>query len=195
MTTSLTPSFSSAWDTAQNWATSLSDGGAIGIVGYGVAHLLDENGQTKVAVPFANTITDTGDSYYATRAAAGVNSNGIAQPTLATGMQIGSGATSVNKAAGTGITLGTYLFGQAFDSTYPLFAALGTNLGSTVTYKTTYGAGNGTGAVSEAVVVNGTVTTTSLAASAVLARTVFATITKGASDTLAITWAHKFLGS
>lgn len=186
-------SFNDAMATAAQMAEGLRD--HVGIVGYGVAHLMDSAGNSKLAVPFANTITDTGDTYYATRAAAGVNTNGVAQPTLATGLQIGSGSTAVNKAAGTGITLGTYLFGQAFDATYPLVAAIGQNLGSQITYKASFAAGNGTGSVAEATIVNGTVTTSSLAASAVLSRTVFAVITKGASDTLAVTWNHKFLGS
>jgi hypothetical protein len=186
-----TPSFNDAMATAERMVEWVPGR----IVGYGVAHLLDAAGNSKLAVPFANTITDTGDTYYATRGAAGVNSNGVSQPTLATGMQIGAGSTAVNKAAGTGITLGSYLYGQVFDATYPSVTAIGTNLGTQVTYKATYAAGNGTGAVTESTIVNGTVTTSALAASAILSRTVFAAITKGAADTLAITWSHKFLGA
>jgi hypothetical protein len=186
--------FSDAQDEAYKRALELGRDGA-GIVGYGVVHLLDADGKTKELVPFANTITDAGDTYYATRGGAGVNSNGVAQPTLITGMQIGAGSTAVSKAGGTGVTVGSYLFGQALDATYPQIAAIGVNLGTQITYKATYGAGNGTGTVTEAAIVNGTVTTASLPAANVLARTVFAGITKGAADTLAITWNHKFLGA
>lgn len=189
----MTSTFKDAMQSALEDALVLQRDGA-GIVGYGVAHLFSDAG-TKVLVPFANTITDTGDTYYATRGGAGINSNGVSQPTLATGMQIGAGSTAVNKSAGTGITLGSYLFGQVFDSTFPTVTALGLNLGTQVQYKATYAAGNGTGSVTEATIVNGTVTTSALAASAILSRTVFSAITKGASDTLAITWNHKFLGT
>jgi hypothetical protein len=186
--------FSDAYDEALARAFELQRDGA-GIVGYGVAHLFDSEGRTKELVPFANTITDAGDTYYATRGAAAVNANGVAQPTVATGMQIGSGSTAVSKSGGTGITLGSYLYGQAFDATFPTVTAIGTNLGTQIAYKATYAAGNGTGTVSEAAIVNGTVSTTNLAAANVLSRTVFAGITKGAADTLAITWNHKFLGA
>src|ERR1700754_3591634 len=104
----------------------------LGMVGYGVAHLIDGDGKTKQLVPFHNVITDAGDTYVATRGVFGVNSNGISAPTVANGMKLGTGSTAVNKAAGTGLVIGTYISGSnlAFDSTYPQVSALGTNLGT-----------------------------------------------------------------
>src|SRR5688500_12941757 len=80
--------------------------------------VLDEDGNVKYEETVKNLITDAGDLYQATRIAAGVNSNGVSQPTLVTGMKLGTATTAAAKAdAG----LATYLSGsnRVFDATYP----------------------------------------------------------------------------
>lgn len=165
----------------------------LGIVGYGVIELRDEDGQLLLANPFANLITDYGDLYYASMAIALVNPAAPAQPTKATGMQIGSGSTAVAK-AGAGGAMVTLLAGQAFDATFPSTNNLGAGLGVEAVYKTTYAAGTGTGTVNEATITNGTIGSASTAGNTV-SRILTGAITKGASDSLAITWRHKFLGA
>lgn len=165
----------------------------IGMVGYGVAHLLDGDGKTIALEPFANIITDTGDTYYAQKAIAAVAPASAAAPTALTGMQIGSGSTAVAK-AGAGGAMVTLLAGQAFDATYPQAASLGAGLGANATYKTTYAAGTGTGTVAEATLTNGTIGTASTTGNTI-ARALVGPYTKAAGDSLAITWNNKFLGS
>ncbi len=165
----------------------------MGLVGYGVAHLMDGDGRTKLLVPFANLITDTGDLYYAGKAIAAVTPAAPAAPTALTGMQIGSGVTAASK-SGVGAAIVTFLAGQAFDSTFPSTANLGAGLGVNAQYKTTYAAGTGTGTVTEATVTNGAIGTASLAANTI-ARVTFTAVTKAAADLLAVTWNHKFLGA
>lgn len=165
----------------------------MGLVGYGVAHLFDEEGQTKLLVPFANLITDYGDLYYAGKAIASVAPASASAPTAATGMQIGSGATAAAKAS-TGGAIGTLLAGQAFDASYPQTANLGAGLGVNAVYKTTYAAGTGTGTVQEATITNGTIGTGSTTGNTI-SRVTFTSVTKASGDSLAVTWNHKFLGA
>lgn len=165
-----------------------------GMIGYGVVQRFNADGEEDLIMPFHNVITDTGDLYYANRAVFGINSNGISAPTTLTGMQIGSTSTAVNKAATTGVALGAILAGQNFDATFPSVSNLGVNLGVNAVYKTTYAAGTGTGTVTEATITNGTIGTASTAGNTI-SRVVFTGIVKGAADSLAITWNHKFLGT
>ena len=169
---------------------------SLGMVGYGVIEHRSESGLLIAAVPFANTITDTGDLYYAGKGIAAIPPASPAAPTALTGMQIGSGgATAVNKAATTGVALvSAILAGQAFDATFPSTSNLGVNLGVNMVYKTTYAAGTGTGTVSEATITNGTIGTASVAGNTI-SRVTFTGIVKGAADSLAITWNHKNLGT
>lgn len=168
-----------------------------GATGYGVAHLLDGDGRTKLLVPFCNTITDAGDTYNATRIVFGINSNGISAPTAASGMKLGTGTTAVSKSGGTGIALATYLTASnlAFDATYPQVAALGVNLGTNAVYKVTWAAGVATSAtINEAVIVNDAATNATTTAANTYARTVFGTtINKASTDSLACTWNNKQL--
>jgi hypothetical protein len=165
----------------------------VGLVGYGVAHLLDGDGKTVALEPFANLITDTGDTYYAAKMVAGVGPAAPAAPTAATGMQIGSGVTAVAK-SGAGAAMVTLLAGQAFDATFPSSASLGAGLGANATYRTTYAAGTGTGTVQEATITNGTIGTASTAANTI-SRALIGPYTKAAGDSLAITWNHRALGA
>ena len=165
----------------------------VGIVGYGIIELRGPDGGLKLARPFANLITDQGDSWYVSKALVGIPpANGTA-PTALTGMQIGSGSTAVAK-AGAGGAMVTLLAGQAFDATYPNLNNLGAGLGVECVYKTTYAAGVGTGTVNEATITWGTIGSASTAANTI-ARILTGAITKAAGDSLAITWRHKFLGA
>lgn len=165
----------------------------VGIVGYGWVELYGEDGYLKLARPFANLVTDTGDSYYATMGIALVGPANVAQPTKLTGMQIGSGSTAVAK-SGAGGAMVTLLAGQAFDATYPQTNNLGAGLGVEAVYKTTYAAGVGTGTVNEATLTNGTIGSASTTGNTV-ARILTGAITKAAGDSLAVTWRNKFLGA
>lgn len=164
-----------------------------GLIGYGTAELLDGDGRTLLLVPFANLITDNGDLWYASKATTSTPPSNNAEPTDLTGMQIGSGSTAVTK-AGAGSAMVTLLAGQAFDATFPSTNNLGAGLGVEGVYKTTYAAGTGTGTVNEATITNGTIGTASTAGNTI-SRVLTGAITKGASDSLAITWRHKFLGA
>jgi hypothetical protein len=164
-----------------------------GIVGYGTIEHRDSTGFLLLVRPFANLITDYGDLYYAGMAIALVTPQAPAQPTKATGMQIGSGTTAVAK-AGAGGAMVTFLAGQAFDATYPQTNNLGAGLGVEAVYKTTYAAGTGTGTVNEATITNGAIGTGSTVGNTI-GRILTGAITKAAGDALAITWRHKMLGA
>ncbi len=164
-----------------------------GIVGYGIVELIHQDGSLGLVRPFANLITDYGDLYYAGMAIALVAPAAPAQPTKATGMQIGSSSTAVTKAS-TGGAMGTFLAGVAFDATYPQTNNLGAGLGVEAVYKTTFAAGTGTGTVNEATITNGTIGSASTLANTI-GRILTGAITKAAGDALAITWRHKYLGA
>lgn len=180
-----------AFMAALDMGRDMSDG--VGMVGYGVMHLMDGDGRTKLLLPFANIITDTGDLYYAGKMIAAIAPAAPAAPTAVTGMQIGSGATAVAK-AGAGSAMVTLLAGQAFDATFPSTSNLGAGLGVNAVYKTTFAAGTGTGAVTEATITNGAIGVASTAANTI-SRVLFSVINKAAGDSLACTWNHKALGA
>ena len=86
-------------------------------------------------------------------------------------MAIGTGSTA---AAAGDTTLGTELDRNALTST--------TVTSNEIAYVASWSAGDGTGAITEAGIFN------DASAGTMLARTVFSTVNKGASDTLSITW-------
>ena len=86
-------------------------------------------------------------------------------------MAIGTGTVA---AAAGDTTLGTELDRNALTST--------TVTGNEIAYIASWGAGDGTGAITEAGLFN------AAAAGDMLARTVFAVVNKAANDTLSITW-------
>jgi len=86
-------------------------------------------------------------------------------------MAIGSGSTA---AAAGDSSLGTELGRVALTSTAVS--------GAVVTYTATFGAGTGTGAVTEAGILNAS------SSGDLLCRTVFSVVNKGASDSMTITW-------
>ena len=165
-----------------------------GIVGYGVVQRFDADGRETLLVPFFNIITDIGDLYYAGKAIAAIPPASAAAPTAVTGMQVGSGGATAATKSGAGAAMVTLLAGQAFDATFPSTANLGAGLGVNAVHKTTYAAGTATGTVSEATITNGAIGTASTAANTI-ARITFTGIVKGAADSLALTWNHKFLGA
>jgi len=91
-----------------------------------------------------------------------------------THMAVGTGTVA---AAAANTTLGTELARQALTTSGGVVA------GAVITYASTYAAGTGTGAITEAGILNASSSGT------LLARTVFGVINKGALDTMTISWA------
>ena len=94
--------------------------------------------------------------------------------TVMTHMAIGTGNTA---AAIANTTLGTEIARQA------LSTSGGTVAGAVITFATSYAAGTGTGAITEAGVLN------AASGGTMLARTVFGVVNKGSLDTMTISWA------
>jgi hypothetical protein len=126
--------------------------------------LKDESGAVKDSREIDNLVVNTGLGYIASRM------KDVTEDAMSH-MAIGSGTSA---AAAGDTTLGTQLAREALSST--------TVAGSVVTYVSSYAAGTGTGAVTEAGIFNDATTGT------MLCRTVFDVVNKGANDTLAITW-------
>jgi len=169
----------------------------IGVRGFGVAHLMDGDGQTVLLLPFANLVTTAGDQYYAQKAVVGIAPQAPTAPTAANGMKLGTTATAAAKSS-TGASLVAYLTASniAFDATYPQTSSAGGDTGWNATYKTTWAAGVATSAtINEVAIVNDQATNATSTAPNTYSRAVLSTVNKGASDTLAITWNHKFLGA
>jgi hypothetical protein len=169
----------------------------VGIVGYGIAELRDGDGKLKLLVPFANLITTAGDEYYAKKGITGISPANPSAPTAASGMKLGTGTTAAAK-SGAGAALVTYITASnnLFDSTFPSAAAVGGDGGWNATYKTSWAAGDVTNsAITEVVIVNDAATDATSTAANTYSRAIIATVNKGASDSLAITWNHKMLGA
>lgn len=185
-----------AMEMAFGRAKELTDGQG-GFVGYGIVEVRDERGRLKSLTPFANLITDVGDLYYAGQAIKGVSpANPTAPATLVARMKLGTGSTAVAK-SGAGAGIVTYLSGSnvVFDATYPQTANLGAGLGVNAVYKTTWVAGVATNAAITEVVITDLTTDATSTATNCISRAVFTATPKGALDSLAITWNHKFLGA
>jgi hypothetical protein len=169
-----------------------------GMQGTLTVKLYDEDGNVTFEEELKNLITDAGDLYQATRVVSGVNSNGVSQPTLVTGMKLGTGTTAAAK-SGAGGALVTYLTAsnKLFDSTYPQVSNLGAGLGVNAVYRCTWAAGTATStSINEIVIVNDAGTNATSTAANTIARAVFGSaINKGASEALEITWNHKCLGA
>lgn len=131
--------------------------------------LIDENGNIKQQHE-NNLVVNVGLAYIASRMK-------DATDTVMSHMAIGSGTTA---AAAADSSLGTQLSTRvALDSTN-LVTTVADN--DSVQYIATFGAGQSTGAVTEAGIFN------SSTAGTQLCRTVFPVINKGELDTLVITW-------
>lgn len=139
-----------------------------------------------------NLITQVGDQLYAERGA------GIASPpALPTGMKLGTGSTTVAK-TGAGAALTSYLSDShlAFDATYPQSSMSGS--ARRITFICTYGPGKATSAspITEAVIVNDTLADATSAEAATIARVLLVGIgSKGAGETLTMTWTHDLMGA
>lgn len=114
-----------------------------------------------------NLVVTTGKNFIASRM------KDTGSPTQMTHMAIGTGAVA---AAAGDSTLG------AEAARVALSTAGGTVAGAVVTYAATFGAGTGTGAITEAGLFN------AASSGTLLCRTVFSAVNKGASDSLSITW-------
>lgn len=184
-----------AWQAAMEQASALGDSG--GLAGYGVVELIGADGRHKLLAPFTNLITDAGDLYYGGKAIVGIAPASPSAPTAVNGMKLGTGSTAVAK-SGAGGALVTYLTASnvAFDAMFPSTANLGAGLGVNAVYKTTWAAGVATNAaITEVAIVNDQATNATTTAANTISRALITSVNKGASDTLAITWNHKFLGA
>ncbi len=146
------------------------------------------NGEIKSAGKVRNLITSVGDQYYAGRAALSSS-----LPAQVTGMKLGTGSTAPAK-SGAGAALATYLTDshQAIDGSYPTAAA------GVVTHRVTYAAGKATTAspITEVVLVTDALANATSSAESTIARALLSGIgSKGAGDSLTITWTHTLLGA
>lgn len=126
--------------------------------------LTDEHGNVKQEEEIKNLVVTTGKNFIAARMKDAVAS-------VMSHMAIGTGTTA---AAAGDTALETEAGRVALTST--------TVTGNAVAYVATFPAGTGTGAITEAGLLNAGTGGT------LLCRTVFPVITKGAADTLGITW-------
>lgn len=162
------------------------------IVGHVTWTLVDEYGNIVRQGEGKNIITSVGDRVYAERGA-GVT-GALAAPT---GMKLGLGSTAPTKTGG-GAVLASYLSNshQDFDSGFP---ASSTASGARrITYKVTFPAGKATTAspITEAVIVNDSLTNATSPEANVLARIILTGVgSKGAGVTLIVTWTHDLLGA
>lgn len=125
--------------------------------------LYGPDGQLKQEQNVKNLVVTTGKGYIASRM--------VGTPTAMSHMAIGSGA--IAPVVGD-TTLGTELGRVSLTSSVAS--------GAVVTYVASFGAGIGTGAVTEAGLFN------AASAGTMLCRTTFALLNKGADDSLTITW-------
>lgn len=159
-----------------------------GVQGVVIAELRDADGNLKARCETHNLVTNTGDQYYAGRAAL---STGL--PAQVTGMKLGTGSTAPAKTGG-GAALTTYLSDshQALDGGYP------TAVAGVATFRATFAAGKATTAspVTEVVLVTDALANATSVAANTIARALLSGIgSKGAGDTLQITWTHTILGA
>lgn len=151
-----------------------------------------ESGDVVAEGETHNLITRVGDQMYGERGA-GIG----AAPAAPTGMKLGSGSAAVTK-VGAGAALATYLTNshQAFDSGFPASELISST--RKVTYRTTFPAGKATTAspITEVVIVNSALADSTSPAANTIARALLTGIpSKGASETLEVTWAHNLLGA
>lgn len=159
-----------------------------GIFGEVVAELRGPDGELKARCVTHNLVTSVGDQYYAGRAAL---ASGL--PSQVTGMKLGTGSTAPAK-TGAGAALVTYLTDshQAIDGSYPTAAA------GVVTWRATYAAGKATSAspITEVVLVTDALANATSSAANTICRALLGGIgSKGAGDSLQVTWTHTLLGA
>lgn len=135
------------------------------VTGRLIIEVFDKDGNVKDKRDIENLVVAVGKTFIASRMV-GATANVMSH------MAIGSGTTA---AASGDTTLGTELGRVSLSSS--------TSSGAVATYVASFPAGTGTGAVTEAGILN------AASAGTMLARTVFATVNKGADDAMSITWA------
>ena len=126
--------------------------------------LKDSEGNTKEERQINNLVVTSGLTYIASRM----------KDATATAMGYMAIGTGTGAAAAGDTTLGTELDRNAVSSV--------TATGAAIAYVTTWAAGDGTGAVTEAGIFNAS------SSGDMLARTVFSVVNKDVNDTLSITW-------
>ena len=124
----------------------------------------DKDGNLKQKQEVKNLVVDTGLDYIASRMK-------DASATAMSHMAIGTGSTA---AAAGNTALGSEAARQALTST--------TVTSNAVAYVASFAAGTGTGAITEAGILN------AASSGTLLCRTVFSVVNKGASDSMTITW-------
>lgn len=160
-----------------------------GIRGVVVAELFGPDGDLLARCETHNLVTAVGDQFYAGRA---VLSAGL--PAQVTGFKLGTGSTAPAK-TGAGAALAAYLAGsnRAPDAGYP------TAVGGVATWRRTFGPGEATSEdpVTEAVLVTDAIASdaTSAAAATICRALIEGIASKGAEDTLVVTWAHELVGA
>lgn len=154
--------------------------------------LRDINGELKSYFETSNLVTQVGDQYYGERAA------GIASPPgQVTGMKLGTGATAPAK-TGAGAALVTYLSDshQAIAGGFPTSTLSGSS--RRIQWQAVWAAGKATtaSAITEVVIVNDVLADATSSAANTISRALLVGIgSKGASDTLTVTWNHDLLGA
>jgi len=129
----------------------------------------NEHGEIVDRRDINNLVVTVGKAFITSRMI-GVASDAVSH------MAVGTGNTA---AAAGDTTLETELNRQALDSAVQ---STTTTTDDTVTYERTFAAGEGTGALTEAGLLN------AASAGTLLARTVFPVVNKGAADSITITW-------
>lgn len=125
--------------------------------------LFGPDGKLKSEKTVHNLVVTTGKTFIAARM--------VGTPTAMSHMAIGSG--TVDPVVGD-TTLGTELGRVALTSS--------ASAGAVVTYVASFGAGTGTGAITEAGILN------AASGGTLLCRTEFAVVNKGADDSMSVTW-------
>ena len=163
----------------------------LGLFGFGIASLRDGDGALKQVEPFCNLITDVGDAFIAQKVGNGINSQTISF-TNPNGMKLASVTlTPAKNSTGSWIPTASYISGSnvGFDSGYPTATIVSAGNGWTTNFQTTWGAGVATASVYACEICSDQATNAGhSAATATLATTAWSVITKGASDSLTVTW-------
>lgn len=134
--------------------------------------LTGPNGVVKKEFDVKNVVVNDGKDFIASKMAGGAEA-------VMGWMQIGTGSTGVGSELATNTQLVTPAAVVALDTSGGVVAA------NVVTFDATFGAGVGTGTINEAGIWNAADAQVS---GTLLCRTTFGDVTKGADDTLSITW-------
>lgn len=139
----------------------------IKITGHVNIVITGKDGDIKDSRSIKNLVVTTGKTFIA----ASMLKTTTDSPAAMTHMAIGAGTT----AAAAGNTVMESQLGR-------VTLASATSSGAVVTYTATFPAGTGTGAVTEAGILNAS------SGGTLLCRTVFAVVNKGSDDAMAVTW-------